>query len=220
MKKCKIFTYLIFFISLMNFFIIGCGKDEERINREQVYFYDGNVANENGEFDKAIESYKLFINSINDEDEAIIQYVFFQLARIYFSKENFDSAIAFANKVKDSDLSIESYLLEEDTYVDYGPRGSSTETEVSEITSFVYSLKSKAKTIKGLSYLKKLDYDKAIESFEEIKPKSASYFYLALSYGLKGDIEEQRSYFEKNLEKGTVGLIKTSEWLRKNPKSN
>lgn len=220
MKKRKIFTYFIFVIPFINFILSGCSKDEERIKREQVYFYDGCVANENGEFDEAIESYKLFINSINDEDEAIVQYVFLQLARIYFSKENYDMAIAFADKVKDSDLSIESYLLEEDTYVDYDPRGSSTETEVSEITSFGYSFKSKSKTIKGLSYLKKLDYDKAIESFEEIKPKSASYFYLALAYGLKGDTEEQRNFFKKNLEKGSVGLIKTKEWLRYNTKSN
>lgn len=212
MKNYKICCY-----TVLSLLLIGCGRDREQIKKEQSYFYDANTAFDNGDFEKSTNLYKSFLKEVNNEDEPAVQFAYLQLARIYYSKDNFGIAKTYAEKVKDTDLFMELYLLEEETYVDYGPRGSSTEKEVKEIGGYGYSLKGKAKTILGLCYLKIADYKNAIENFEDIRPKAESYYYLGIAYGLKGDLEEQRNYFEKNIEKGTVGLIETTEWLNNNP---
>ena len=199
--------------SLIGFLFVGCTNDERQIKREQSLFYDSNSEFDSGDFDGAINSYTKFINEVNDKDNTSVQFAYLQLAKIFFSKGNYDLAISNAEKVEDSDLFIELYLLEEEASVDYGPRGSSTEQEVNEISSYWYSLKDKAKTIIGMCYLIKSDYESAIENFKEIKTDEERYYYLGLAYGLKGDIDKQRKYFEKNIKRGSFKLIETTEWL-------
>ena len=186
------------------------------MKREKIYFTDANSTFDNGELEKSIEYYKKFVNEINDEDEEVNQYAYLQLSKIFFSKGNYDLAKFYAEKIIGSGLFMKIYLLKEERTVDYDPRGSTSDSEVKVIASYEYSLKNKAKTIIGLCYLKKGDYDNAIENFEDIKPKIESYYYLGLTYGLQGNVAKQRDYYEKNLEKGTIGLIETKEWLNKN----
>jgi hypothetical protein len=81
-------------------------------------------------------------------------------------------------------------------------------------------LKNNALTIIGSCYLRKNDHENAIKNFKDIEPETEGYYYLALAYGLKGDIKNEHSYYEINLEKGTIGLIETKEWLESNSKSN
>ena len=199
--------------SIISLLLVGCGNDEQQIKREQSFFYDANSEFDSGDFEGAINSYTKFLNEINDEDKATVQFAYLQLSKIYFSNGSYDLAITNAEKVKDSDLFLELYLLEEEASVDYGPRGSSTEQEVNEISSYWYSLKDKAQTIIGMCYLIKCDFESAIENFKEMKNDEERYYYLGLAYGLNGDIDKQGKYFEKNLKRGSFKLIETTEWL-------
>ena len=204
--------YIPFFL----FVFVGCGKDDSPIEHTNMYFYEASIAYQIGDIDKAIKYYKLFISSSTDSDEALLEYVNLQLARISFSKANYDDAIIYAQKVRNSDLFFKAYWLKEETFYDHSMKGLLTEKETNKINSFGYSLKNNALTIIGSCYLKIGDYDKAIKNFKDIEPESEGYYYLALSCGLKGDLINARNYYKLNLEKGSVGLIETKEWLTQN----
>jgi len=55
----------------------------------------------------------------------------------------------------------------------------------------------RAKTIIGLSYLNLGSVEEAIESFEDVRHKEDSYYYLALAYGLLGDKDSEMKYYQK-----------------------
>ena len=149
-----------------------------------------------------------------------MQYVNLQLAKISFSKGNYDVAMMYANKVRNSDLFFRAYWQKEETFIDHTFKGILTDKETDKINSFGYSLKNNAITIIGSCYLRKGDYENAIKNFKDIEPGSEGYYYLALAYGLNGDIKNEHDYYELNLEKGSIGMIETKEWLQNNSKSN
>jgi hypothetical protein len=206
------------FVLLFLFIFIGCGKDESKKERVNIYFYEASVAYQNGDFDTAIKYYSLFIDSKSNEDEALIQYVNLQLARISFSKGNYDNSIKYAQKVRYSDLFFRAYWQKEETFIDHTFKGLLTDKETNNINSFGYSLKNNAVTIIGSCFLRKGEYKKAIYNFNDIQPESDSYYYLALAYGLMRDPLNERKYYVMNLEKGSIGLIETKEWLANNSK--
>jgi tetratricopeptide (TPR) repeat protein len=206
------------YILLFIFILSSCSKEDPKVEHTNLYFRDASVAYQNGDLDKAIEYYKLFISSNNDEDEALLQYVFLQLARMYFSKGYYDEAINYAQKVRISDLFFKANLFKEETIINHSMKGLLTDEETNKINSFGYSLKNNALTIIGSCYLRKGDYEKAIKNFADIEPKSEGYYYLALAYGLKRDLINERNYYKLNLEKGSIGLIETKEWLENNSK--
>jgi tetratricopeptide (TPR) repeat protein len=208
--------YAILFV----FIISGCSKDDPKIEHTNIYFHEASVAYQIGDFDKASKYYKLFISNNNNQDESLLEIAYLQLARISFSKGYYDDAIVFAQKVKDSELSFIAYWLKEETFYDHSMKGLLTDKETNKINSFGYSLKNNALSIIGSCYLRKGDYDNAIKNFKDIEPESEGYFYLALAYGLKGDIKNEHNYYEINLEKGTIGLIETKECLANNSKIN
>ena len=201
--------YILLFIFILN----GCSKDNPKIEHTKLFFYDASIAYQNGDFDKAVKYYKLFISSNNDEDEALQQYVYLQLARIYFSKGYYDEAIDYSQKVRNSDLFFKANLFKEETIFNHSMKGLLTDNETNKINSFGYSLKNNALTIVGSCYLNKGDYGNAIKNFNDIAPESEGYYYLALAYGLKRDLINERNYYKLNLEKGSIGLIETKEWL-------
>ena|ERR1035437_3366211 len=205
-------------IILFSFVFSNCSKDKSNIKIKKGYFHEASVANENGDFDKAIEYYKLCLNSDKDENDALLQYVSLQLARIYFSRGDYDDAMNYARKVKNSDLFFKTYFLKDSIIFEPTTKGLSSDEEITDINSFGYYLKNNAKTIIGFCYLKKDDYKNAIKYFAEIEPGSEGYYYLALSYGLKGDLENERNYYELNSKMGSVGQINTKEWLENNSK--
>jgi tetratricopeptide (TPR) repeat protein len=141
-----------------------------------------------------------------------------QLARISLSKGLYDDAIKYAQKVRNSDLFFKANLFKEETIFNHSMKGLLTDEESNKINSFGYSLKNNALTILGLCYLKKGDFDNAIKNFKYIEPESEGYYYLALAYGLKRNLINEHNYYELNLEKGSVGLIETKEWLTNNSK--
>jgi tetratricopeptide (TPR) repeat protein len=206
------------YILLFIFFLNGCGKDNPKIEHTKLFFYDASIAYQIGDFDKAVKYYKLFINSNNDEDEALQQYVYLQLARMYFSKGYYNEAINYAQKVRNSDLFFIANLFKEETIINHSMKGLLTDEETNKINSFGYSLKNNALTILGLCYLRKGDFDNAIKNFKDIDPESEGYYYLALAYALKRDLINERNYYKLNLEKGSIGLIETKEWLTNNSK--
>ena len=212
--------YSSIYILLFVFIINGCSKDDQKIGPTNIDFQEASVAYQNGDFDKAVKYYKLYLSSNYTGDEALLQYVNLQLAKIYFSKGNYDEAVMYANKVRNSDLFFRAYWQKEETFIDHTFKGLLTDKETDKINSFGYSLKNNALTIIGSCYLRKNDYENAIKNFKDIDPPSDGYYYLALAYGLKGDIKNERSYYEINLEKGSIGLIETKEWLENNSKSN
>jgi outer membrane protein assembly factor BamD (BamD/ComL family) len=207
------------YILLFIFIISGCSKDDQKIGPTNLYFQEASVTYQNGDFDKAVKYYKLYLSSNHTGDEALLQYVNLQLAKISFSKGNYDEAMIYANKVRNSDLFFRAYWQKEETFFNHSMKGLLTDKETDKINSFGYSLKNNALTIIGSCYLRKNDYGNAINNFKDIDPASEGYYYLALAYGLKGDIINERSYYELNLEKGTIGLIETKEWLENNSKS-
>jgi tetratricopeptide (TPR) repeat protein len=207
------------YILLFIFILSGCSKDNPKLEHTNLYFHNANVSFQNGDFDKAIEYYKLFISSNNDEDEALLQYVFLQLARIYFSKGYYDEAINYAQKVRNSDLFFKANLFQEETLFNHSMKGLLIDEKTNKINSFGYSLKNNALTIIGSCYLNKGDYRNAIKSFNDIASEAEGYYYLALTYGLKRDLINERNYYKLNLEKGSIGLIETKEWLENNSKS-
>jgi len=71
--------------------MLGCGDDVDIISDNN--FYDANAAYKNGQLDEAIESYVLFLNEIDDDDQPLVQYVHLQLAKIYYSKQIYKQAI-------------------------------------------------------------------------------------------------------------------------------
>jgi tetratricopeptide (TPR) repeat protein len=208
------------YILLFVFVISGCSKDDPKIEHTNIYFHEASVAYQNGDFDKAVKYYKLFLGSNNNEDEALLQYVNLQLAKISFSKGNYDEALNYADKVKNSDLFFRTYWQKDETIFNHSMKGLLIDKKTNKINSFGYSLKNNALTIIGSCYLRKNDYEDAIKNFKDIDPASDGYYYLALAYGLKGDIKNERNYYELNLEKGTMGLIETKEWLENNSKTN
>ena len=213
---------LLFFLLynlLIVFIIAGCGKDDPNMGNTNVYFHEASIAYQNGDYDKAVKYYKLFLGSNKSEDEALLQYANLQLAKISYSKGNYDEAIIFANNVRNSELFFKAYWLKEETFFDHTMKGLLTDKETNKINSFNYSLKNNALTIIGSCYLRKSDYENAINNFKHIDPASEGYYYLALAYGLKGDKFNERDYYETNLAKGTMGLIETKEWLENNSKS-
>ena len=207
--------YILFFI----FILSGCDKDNPKIKPEKLFFHEAGIAYQNGDFDKAIKYYKLFISSSNQEDEPLLEFVNLQLARISFSKGYFDEAFIYAQKVKDSDLLFKANLFKEKTIFIHSMKGLLTDKETNKMNSFGYSLKNNALTILGLCYLRKGDFDNAIKNFKDIEPKSEGYYYLATAYGLNRDSINERNYYELNSEKGSIGLIETKEWLENNSKS-
>jgi tetratricopeptide (TPR) repeat protein len=213
---------LLFPVFFFLFIIIlsGCNKDDPKKEHINLYFHDAGIAYQNGDFDKAILYYKLFLGSNNNEDEAILEFVNLQLARISFSKGYYEESLVYAQKVRNSDLFFKAYWLKEETFFDHTMKGLIKDEETNKINSFDYSLKNNALTIIGSCYLRKNDYEDAIKNFKDIEPESEGYYYLALAYGSKGDIKNERSYYEINLEKGTMGLIETKEWLENNSKTN
>jgi tetratricopeptide (TPR) repeat protein len=210
---------LLFPVYLFIFILSGCSKDDPKQENINLYFHDASIAYQNGDFDKAIKYYKLFLDSNNNEDEALLEFVNLQLARIFFSKGYYDESLVYAQKVRNSNLFYKAYWLKEETYFNHTMKGLLTDKESNKINSFEYSLKNNALTIIGSCYLRKGDCEKAIKNFEEIESKSEGYFYLALAYGLKGDLINERNYYEINIERGSIGLIETKEWLKKSPKS-
>lgn len=212
--------YSSIYILLLILIINGCSKDDQKIGPTNIYFQEASVAYQNGDFDKAVKYYKLYLSSNHTGDEALLQYVNLQLAKIYFSKGNYDEAMIYANKVRNSDLFFRAYWQKEETFIDHTFKGLLTNKETDKINSFGYSLKNNALTIIGSCYLRKNDHENAIKNFKDIEPETEGYYYLALAYGLKGDIKNEHSYYEINLEKGTIGLIETKEWLESNSKSN
>ena len=206
------------FLLLILFVFVGCGKDDSPIEHTNIYFHEASVAYQIGDFDKAVQYYKLFINSNNNEDEALLQYVNLQLARISLSKGLHDDAIIYAQKVSNSDLFFKAYWLKEETFFDHTMKGLLTDKETDKINSFSYSLKNNAVTIIGVCHLRKGDYEKAINNFKAIQPESEGYYYLALAFGLKQDSLNEHKYYKLNLEKGSIGLIETKEWFANNSK--
>jgi tetratricopeptide (TPR) repeat protein len=148
-----------------------------------------------------------------------MQYVNLQLAKISFSKGNYDEALNYAGKVKNSDLFFRTYWQKDETIFNHSMKGLLIDKKTNKINSFGYSLKNNALTIIGSCYLKKGDYENAIKNFKDIEPESEGYYYLALAYGTKEDIKNERNYYELNLEKGIIGLIETREWMESNSKS-
>jgi tetratricopeptide (TPR) repeat protein len=211
----QLLLFPIFFL-LFLFVFVGCGKDDSPVEHTNIYLHDASVAYQIGDFDKAVKYYKLFINSNNNKDEALLQYVNLQLARISLSKGLFDDAIVYAQKVRNSDLFYKAYWLKEETFFDHTMKGLLTDKETDKINSFSYSLKNNAATIMGICYLRKGDYEKAINNFKVIKPESDGFYYLALAYGLNRDSLNERKYYTMNFEKGSMGLIETKEWLARN----
>jgi len=209
------FIYVFLFI----FILSGCSKHDPKKEPTNLYFHDASVSYQNGDFDNAVKYYKLFISSNNDVDEALKQYVYVQLARIYFSKGYYNEAIDYSQKVKNSDLFFKANLFKEETIFNHSMKGLLTDEETNKINSFGYSLKNNALTIIGSCYLRKNDYENAIKNFKDIDPASDSYYYLALAYGLKRDLINERKYYEINLEKGSIGINETKEWLEKNSKA-
>jgi tetratricopeptide (TPR) repeat protein len=212
MKKPFLF-FTILQIFLFSIIFSNCGKDKSNIKITKGYFHEASVANQNGDFDKAIEYYKQYLISDKDESDALLQYVSLQLARIYFSKGNYDNATNYARRVTDRGLFLNAYFLKDSTIFEPTMKGLSSYEEITDIKSFGYYLKNNANTIIGNCYLKKGDFKNAIKYFEEIEPESEGYYYLALTYGLKGDKVNERNYYELNSKSGSVGLIDTKEWL-------
>jgi tetratricopeptide (TPR) repeat protein len=207
--------YILFFI----FILSGCDKDNPKIEHEKLFFHEACIAYQNGDFDKAIKYYKLFISSSNQEDEPLLEFVNLQLARISFSKGYFDEAFIYAQKVRNSDLFFKANLFKEETIFNHSFKGLLIDKKTNKINSFGYSLKNNALTIIGSCYLRKGDYENAIKNFKDIEPESEGYYYLALAYGLKQDLINERYYYELNLEKGTMGPFETKEWMESNSKS-
>jgi tetratricopeptide (TPR) repeat protein len=201
--------YVLLFIFIIN----GCSKDEQKIGPTNIYFQEASVAYQNGDFDKAVTYYKLYLTSNHTGDEALLQYVNLQLAKISFSKGCYDEAMIYAGRVRNSELFFRAYWQKEETFIDHTFKGLLTDKETDKINSFGYSLKNNALTIIGSCYLRKGEYENAIINFKDIDPASDGYYYLALAYGLKGDIKNERNYYELNLENGSVGMIETKEWL-------
>ena len=206
------------YILLFVFIISGCSKDDQKIRPTNLYFQEASVAYQNGDFDKAVKYYKLYLSSNHTGDEALLQYVNLQLAKISFSKGNYDEAINYAQKVRKSDLFFKANLFKEETIFNHSMKGLLTDEETNKINSFGYSLKNNALTVIGSCYLRKGDYENAIKNFKNIDPESEGYYYLALAYGLKQDLINQHNYYKLNLEKGSTGLIETKEWLGNNSK--
>jgi tetratricopeptide (TPR) repeat protein len=207
------------YILLFVFIISGCSKDDQKIEPTNIYFHEASVAYQNGDYDKAVKYYKLFLSSNNNEDEALLQYVNLQLAKIYFSKGNYDEAIIYASKVRNSDLFFRVYWQKEETIFNHSFKGLLIDKKTNKINSFGYLLKNNALTIIGSCYLRKGDYETAIKNFKDIEPEAEGYYYLALTYGLKRDLINERNYYKLNLEKGSMGLIETREWMESNSKS-
>ena len=201
------------YILLFVFIISGCSKDDPKIEHTNIYFHEASVAYQNGDFDRAVIYYKLFLSSNNNEDEALLQFVNLQLARISFSKGYYDEAMNYADKVKNSDLFFRVYWQKEETIFNHSFKGLLIDKKTNKINSFGYSLKNNALTIIGSCYLRIGDYENAIKNFKDIEPESEGYYYLALAYGSKGDLIKTRNYYELNLEKGSIGMIETKEWL-------
>ncbi|MDR3665339.1 MAG: tetratricopeptide repeat protein [Ignavibacteriaceae bacterium] len=215
----KWFIYcIILYIFFITLYFVGCGSDDQKPIHSNPYFREAGVAYQNGDFDKAFTEYKLFLNSDDKENESLIPYADLQLARISFSRGNYKEAITYAQNVKSSDLFYKAYWQKEETLFDHTMKGMFTKKETDKTNSFGYSLKNNALTIIGSSYLKKGEYDNAIRNFKEINPESESLYYLALSYGLKGDITKARMYYQLNSEKGSVGVLESKQWLVGNPK--
>lgn len=201
--------------SLVCIILIGCSKDVDIIS--DANFYDANAAYENGQLDEAIESYVLFINEIDDDDEPLVQYVYLQLAKIYYSKQLYKQAIYYAENVHIKRLYFETYIIKSTHEMDkYYARDKKMNIELTDIDVYGYSLKDRAKTIIGLSYLNLGSAEEAIESFEDIRRKEDSYYYLAIAYGLLGDKDKEKKYYQKNMKKGNIGLVKTKKWLTLN----
>src|ERR1035437_9162527 len=208
------------YILLFVFIINGCSKDDPQKEHTNIYFHEASIAYQNGDFDKAVKYYKLFLGSNNNEDEALMQYVNLQLAKISFSKGNYDEALNYAGKVKNSDLFFRTYWQKDETIFNHSMKGLLIDKKTNKINSFGYSLKNNALTILGLCYLRKGDYENAIKNFKDIEPEAEGYYYLALTYGLKRDLINERNYYKLNLEKGSIGLIETKERLTNNSKIN
>ena len=196
---------------------VGCGKDNSPVEYTNIYFHDASAAYQIGDFDNAFKYYQLFISTNKKEDESLVEFVNLQLARISYFRGYYDQAIIHAKKVKNSDLYYKSYWLREETFIDHTFKGLLTDNETDKINSFGYSLKNNALTILGSCYLKKGDYENAIRYFKDIEPESEGYYYLALAYGSKGDLMNERNYYKLNSETGSAGLIETKEWLTNNP---
>jgi lipoprotein NlpI len=199
------------FVSIL--ILSGCSNDERKSENINLYFQEASTAYQNGDFDKAVYYYKEFLSSDTSKSEASIQYTNLQLARIAYSKNSYNEAINYAQKVNNSELFVRSNWQKEETFFDHTMKGMFTNKETDKINSFGYSLKNNALTIIGTCYLKKRDFENAIKSFKYINPDSEGYFYLALSYGLKGDLENERRFYKLNSKNGNIGLIETKEWL-------
>ena len=93
----------------------GCSNDEPGKEHINLYFHDAGIAYQNGDYDKAVKYYKLFLASNSNEDEALLEFVNLQLARISFSKGNYDESL-WLNKyhcdgVSDSSVQKNRYIL-------------------------------------------------------------------------------------------------------------
>jgi tetratricopeptide (TPR) repeat protein len=207
------FLFKLIYALLCLFIFTGCSKDDPKKEQINIYLHDASIAYQNGDFDKAIKYYKLFLDSNNNEDEALLEFVNLQLARISFSKGDYDEAMNYADKVKNSDLFFKANLFKEETIFNHSMKGLITDEETDKINSFGYSLKNNALTILGYCYLKKGDYENAIRYFKDIEPESEGFYYLALACGSKGDLMNERNYYKLNSETGSAGLIETKEWL-------
>ena len=198
------------------FILSSCSKDDPKKEHINLYFHDASIAYQNGDFDNAVKYYKLFLDSNSIEDEALLEYVNLQLARISFSKGNYNESLVYAQKVRNSNLFFKAYWQKEETFFDHSTKGLLTDKETNIINSFGYSLKNNALTIIGSCYLRKGEFETAIKNFKDIEPESEGYYYLALVCGVKKDLINERNYYELNLEKGSMGLIETKEWLTRN----
>jgi tetratricopeptide (TPR) repeat protein len=207
------------YILLFIFILSSCNKENPKLEHTNLYFHEASVAYQNGDYDKAVKYYKLFLSSNNNEDEALLQYVNLQLAKIFFSKGNYDEAIIYASKVRNSDLFFRVYWQKEETIFNHSFKGLLIDKKTNKINSFGYLLKNNALTIIGSCYLRISDYENAIKNFKDIEPESEGYYYLALAYGSKGDLMNEGNYYKINLEKGSIGLIETREWMESNSKS-
>src|ERR1035437_4665052 len=166
------------YILLFIFILSSCNKENPKLEHTNLYFHDASVSYQNGDYDKAVKYYKLFLSSNNNEDEALLQYVNLQLAKIYFSKGNYDEAMIYANKVRNSDLFFRVYWQKEETIFNHSFKGLLIDKKTNKINSFGYSLKNNALTIIGSCYLRIGDYENAIKNFKDIEPESEGYYYL------------------------------------------
>jgi tetratricopeptide (TPR) repeat protein len=196
--------------------ISGCSNEDQRPVNVSENFREAGIAYQNGDFDKAVNYYKQFLSSDSDANDALLQYANLQLARISYSKGYFNEAINYARRVRNSELFYRAFWQKEETYFIHSMKGLLTDKETDKINSFGYSLRNNALTIIGLSYLKTGDFENAILNFKEIEPKADGYYYLAISYGLKGDLMNEGKYYKLNLKDGDTGLIETREWINNN----